>query len=251
MKKTHESSTVSFGFEEVSPQEKTARVRGVFSRVASRYDLMNDLMSGMLHRVWKNLFITKLNPKPNTHLLDVAGGTGDITFRFLEKCPTGQVTTFDLNQDMLDEGRNRAIDRNYLNNIEWICGNAQDLPFPDNHFDYYTIAFGIRNVTFIDQALKEAYRVLKPGGRFMCLEFSHVTLPLLAKIYDAYSFSVIPTLGKLVANDRESYQYLVESIRRFPKQEEFLAMMTEAGFVQASYENLTQGVVAVHSGWKV
>ncbi len=245
------SNKTSFGFRQVGEDEKQPLVKGVFESVASRYDVMNDVMSLGVHRIWKQQFIKKLAPRANTDLLDVAGGTGDIAFRFLDKAKGGQATLCDINHAMLENGYRRAIDENRLKGIEWVCGNAESLPFPDNHFDYYTIAFGIRNVTHIDIALKEALRVLKPGGRFMCLEFSHVTNPILQKIYDSYSFHLIPAFGELVAKDRDSYQYLVESIRMFPKQEEFVAMIEAAGFSQASYENLTHGVVAIHSGWKV
>ncbi len=245
---THETS---FGFKKVSEAEKQPLVRGVFESVASRYDVMNDVMSLGVHRIWKQQFIRKLMPRANTHLLDVAGGTGDIAFRFLDATHNANATLCDINPAMLENGYRRAVDENRLDNLEWVCGNAEALPFPDNHFDYYTIAFGIRNVTHIDVALKEALRVLKPGGKFMCLEFSHVTNPVLKKIYDTYSFHLIPAFGKLVANDKESYQYLVESIRVFPEQEKFASMIEQAGFSNVSYENLTHGVVAIHSGWKI
>lgn len=241
----------SFGFKTVEEKEKQPLVGQVFASVAKRYDIMNDVMSLGIHRVWKNRLINKLNPQEGTHLLDVAGGTGDIAFRYLDKQPKGHVTLCDINPSMLEEGYRRAIDGNRLNGIEWVCGNAESLPFPDNHFDYYTIAFGIRNVTHIDKALKEAHRVLKPGGHFLCLEFSHIPNEALAKAYDAYSFNFIPKFGKLVAGDADSYQYLVESIRMFPKQQDFVEMIEKAGFSQVSYENLSQGIVAIHSGWKI
>lgn len=245
------SKKTSFGFQQVDEEQKQPLVRGVFENVASRYDIMNDVMSLGIHRIWKQQFIRKLHPRPNTHLLDVAGGTGDIAFRFLDANPSGEVTLCDINHAMLENGYRRAVDENRLNHLEWVCGNAESLPFEDNHFDYYTIAFGIRNVTHIDKALQEAYRVLKPGGKFMCLEFSHVTNPVLQKIYDNYSFHLIPAFGKIIANDRDSYQYLVESIRMFPKQENFAQMIRDASFENVNYENLTHGVVAIHSGWKI
>lgn len=240
-----------FGFEKVAWEEKQSRVRGVFDAVASRYDLMNDVMSAGLHRHWKNALIDRLNPREGMHLLDVAGGTGDIAFRFLTRQPKGRVTVCDINQAMLEQGRDSAIDRNLLQNIEWACGNAESLPFPDAHFDAYTIAFGIRNVTDIPKALREAKRVLKPGGHFLCLEFSEVKLPLLAKIYERYSFDVIPRLGKLIAGDGAPYRYLVESIRQFPNQERFAGMIREAGLANVSYQSLQGGIVAIHSGWRV
>lgn len=240
-----------FGFKDVKKNEKAGLVADVFSSVASNYDLMNDAMSGGLHRIWKDKMIAKLNPQANTHLLDVAGGTGDIAFRFLKKQPQSKVTISDINQSMLDEGKKNAIDKNILTNISWSCADAQKLPFEDNSFDYFTIAFGIRNVTEIEKALKEAFRVLKFGGRFLCLEFSKVQNPAIAKFYDAYSFKAIPKLGKLLANDEASYQYLVQSIRKFPSQEDFADMIRTAGFSRVDYQNMTFGVVALHSGWKI
>ncbi|MDE3060531.1 MAG: bifunctional demethylmenaquinone methyltransferase/2-methoxy-6-polyprenyl-1,4-benzoquinol methylase UbiE [Pseudomonadota bacterium] len=236
-----------FGFRKVPAEEKTTLVRGVFDRVASRYDLMNDLMSGGLHRLWKNDMVAWLSPKDGMHILDVAGGTGDIAFRMLARAEC-HVTVCDINRHMLEEGHNRAIDRNLPEGIDWLCANAESLPLPDRSFDAYTIAFGIRNVTHIDAALREAYRVLKPGGRFLCLEFSHVAHDWLQKIYDRYSFRVIPKLGEWITGSGEPYQYLVESIRQFPAQEEFAAMIRAAGFGNVQYRNLTQGVVAMHSG---
>jgi ubiquinone/menaquinone biosynthesis methyltransferase len=239
-----------FGYKEVDTSEKAGMVKGVFTSVASRYDIMNDAMSMGVHRLWKDRLIAKMNPKPNTRLLDVAGGTGDIAFRFLNKQPSSSVVVCDINEAMLRCGQDNAVDRGILNGIEFVAGDAQQLAFPDNHFDYYTIAFGIRNVTHIDQALKEAYRVLKPGGRFLCLEFSKVNHKLLAHLYDNYSFHVIPKMGKLLAGDADSYQYLVESIRQFPPQQKFADMIKAAGFERVTYENLTFGVVAIHSGYK-
>jgi demethylmenaquinone methyltransferase/2-methoxy-6-polyprenyl-1,4-benzoquinol methylase len=245
MKKTH------FGFKEVNANDKAPLVKAVFDNVASKYDIMNDVISMGVHRLWKDRFIKMLDPKPNSKLLDVAGGTGDIAFRYLEKAPHGYVSVSDINHAMLREGYKNAIDKNILTNIEWLCADAQNLPIPDDSYDYYTIAFGIRNVTDIPTALAEAYRVLKPGGRFLCLEFSHVENPIMAGLYNFYSFKIIPKMGKLIANDSESYQYLVESIRKFPKQEQFLKMISDAGFEQTSYTNLSSGSVAIHSGWKI
>lgn len=243
------TSKTHFGFKQVEEEQKASMVRGVFDSVASRYDIMNDLMSGGLHRLWKNDMVAMLAPRPVQHILDVAGGTGDIAFRIRKS--GAQVTICDINQHMLEEGRNRAMDKNFLTGLEWAVGNAESLPFPDNHFDAYTIAFGIRNVTHIDKALQEAYRVLKPAGRFLCLEFSHLKHPLLQKGYDAYSFAAIPKIGALVTGSADPYQYLVESIRQFPNQEKFAGMIRAAGFANVQYKNLTQGVVAIHSGRKV
>ncbi len=239
-----------FGFKEVDKTQKESLVKGVFSNVASRYDIMNDVMSLGVHRLWKDKFITMLAPKLGSKLLDVAGGTGDIAFRFMKAAKDSSVTVCDINQEMLNEGYKNSIDKNIIKDIEWVCGNAEELPFEDNTYDYYTIAFGIRNVTNIDRALREAYRVLKPGGRFMCLEFSKVSNPALAKFYDIYSFKFIPAMGQFVAKDKDSYQYLVESIRKFPSQEQFAKMIKEAGFSQVKYTNMSGGIVAIHSGWK-
>lgn len=244
------TETASFGFKEVNASEKASLVRGVFDSVAARYDTMNDLMSAGLHRLWKNTMVTKLYPKPGMRILDVAGGTGDIAFRMRERADCN-VTVFDINAQMLEQGRNRAIDRNATEGLQWICGNAEVLPFPDSSFDAYTIAFGIRNVTHIDVALKEAHRVLKPGGHFLCLEFSHMNSELLQKWYDAYSFNVIPRVGEMVTGNRDAYQYLVESIRKFPKQPAFSRMIEEAGLGLVNYRNLTQGVVALHSAYRL
>jgi demethylmenaquinone methyltransferase/2-methoxy-6-polyprenyl-1,4-benzoquinol methylase len=241
---------VDFGFRRVAPEEKAPLVRGVFDTVSPHYDLMNDLMSGGLHRLWKNSMIGWLNPKDGMKIIDVAGGTGDIALR-LRAHADCQVTVADINHSMLEAGRNRAIDHNQLSGIEWICANAETLPCPDNHFDAYTIAFGIRNVTYIENALSEAFRVLKPGGRFLCLEFSTVPQPWLQKLYDLYSFNVIPRVGKMVTGSAESYAYLVESIRKFPNQEKFAALIKSAGFGNVQYRNMTKGVVALHSGRKL
>ncbi|MCK5041854.1 MAG: bifunctional demethylmenaquinone methyltransferase/2-methoxy-6-polyprenyl-1,4-benzoquinol methylase UbiE [Sphingomonadales bacterium] len=245
-----------FGFKDIDADQKQDMVKGVFENVASKYDIMNDFMSGGLHRLWKASLIDSINPKPHMSLIDVAGGTGDISFRFIEKIKKQggkpkQVTVCDINQAMLDVGKDRAIDKGLLSEVNWVCGNAEELPFADNSFDVYTIAFGIRNVTHIDRALAEAKRVLKPGGHFLCLEFSTPDQEALRKIYNWYSFNVIPELGGMVADDKPSYQYLVESIRRFPKQKAFLEMLNDAGFEKTSYRNMSGGIVAIHSGWRL
>jgi len=240
-----------FGEKPVDPDEKTNLVVDVFDSVASRYDLMNDLMSGGLHRIWKDSFVRRIRPRPGMRFLDVAGGTGDIAFRLRQRAgKSADITVCDLNPNMLSVGRDRAIDRGWMDDFEWVTGNAESLPFPDNSFDVYTIAFGLRNVTRIDTALSEAQRVLKPGGRFFCLEFSHVENPLLAKAYDAYSYGVIPHIGQMVAKDRDSYQYLVESIRKMPTQRDLTRRLKEAGFDSASYSNLSAGIVAIHKALK-
>jgi ubiquinone/menaquinone biosynthesis methyltransferase len=242
----------SFGTKAVTPQEKTKKVLKVFETVADKYDLMNDLMSFGVHRLWKDLLIKHIRPLEHYSYLDVAGGTGDIAFRIAEATNrNAPITIFDINQSMLSVGQDRAIDRGMTKNLSWVCGNAEILPFPDNSFDVYTIAFGLRNVTHIDDALSEAFRVLKPGGRFFCLEFSHVTDFGLKKIYDAYSYTIIPRLGQFVAGDFNSYQYLVESIRAFPKQAELSRRLKEAGFHSATHTDLTFGVAAIHEAWKV
>jgi demethylmenaquinone methyltransferase/2-methoxy-6-polyprenyl-1,4-benzoquinol methylase len=241
-----------FGFTPVSPAEKTRRVRAVFDRVARRYDLMNDLMSAGVHRLWKRALIDWLAPRPGLRLLDVAGGTGDIAFRVLDRTRgTAQAVVCDANFAMLAAGRRRALERTDRDRLAWLCGDAQRLPLPDSCFDAYTIAFGIRNVTDIDRALAEARRVLKPGGRFLCLEFSQVQVPGLDALYDAYSFTVIPALGQMVAGDRDAYQYLVESIRTFPDQEDFARRIAAAGFAQVRHRNLSGGIAALHSAWRL
>ncbi|MFP4239418.1 bifunctional demethylmenaquinone methyltransferase/2-methoxy-6-polyprenyl-1,4-benzoquinol methylase UbiE [Rhodosalinus sp.] len=244
-------ATTHFGFETVPEAEKAGRVKGVFTSVAARYDVMNDLMSAGIHRVWKDAMMDWLAPRPGQHLLDVAGGTGDIAFRFLRRAGEARVTVLDLTESMLEEGRRRAEAQRLGDRLDWVAGDAMALPFPDASFDAYTISFGIRNVTRPEDALKEAFRVLKPGGRLMVLEFSHLAVPALQWAYDRYSFNVIPWLGQVVTQDRASYQYLVESIRRFPDQQQFLDMIRAAGFEQAKYRNLTMGVAALHSGWKL
>ncbi len=241
--------TTHFGFRTVDLDEKASLVRDVFESVATRYDLMNDLMSWGIHRLWKRLFIDWLRPHAGMRLLDVGGGTGDIAFGFLQR-GGGSVTVCDINSEMLAVGRRRAIDRGLLNGLVWTCGNAERLPVPDAGFDAYTTAFCLRNVTDIPAALREAHRAVKPGGRFMCLEFSEVVLPLLDRIYDTYSFRVLPAIGERVAGNREAYQYLAESIRRFPSQDRFAAMIAEAGFSRVEYRNLSGGIAAMHSGWR-
>jgi demethylmenaquinone methyltransferase/2-methoxy-6-polyprenyl-1,4-benzoquinol methylase len=240
---------VNFGHRVVSEDEHVESVNKVFTDVASNYDVMNDVMSFGIHRIWKDWFVEDIGSSDvgRFSVLDVAGGTGDITFRIKEKHPLADITVFDLTADMLEEGKQR----NRYSGIKWVQGNAEELPFPDNSFDLYTISFGIRNVTNRNKALREAYRVLKHGGRFMCLEFSKVTNPLFASIYEAYSFSVIPFFGEVIANSRDSYQYLVESIEKFPTQEEFAFNIKKAGFEMVSHKDLSGGICAIHSGLKL
>ena len=248
------SETVSFGYEEVEPEEKTRRVGAVFSGVASKYDLMNDAMSGGLHRLWKDAMVTWLNPprRDGWRVLDVAGGTGDIAFRIVDASHGhAQATVLDINGSMLSVGRERAEKKGCADKVDFVEANAEELPFADDTFDAYTIAFGIRNVPRIETALAEAFRVLKPGGRFLCLEFSDVDMPLLDRVYEAWSFNAIPRIGKLVAGESEPYSYLVESIRKFPNQENFAAMIRRAGFDRVDYRNYSGGIAALHSGWKL
>ncbi|XP_075687473.1 2-methoxy-6-polyprenyl-1,4-benzoquinol methylase, mitochondrial [Rhinoderma darwinii] len=275
-----------FGFQTVPEEEKGERVYHVFESVAKKYDIMNDSMSLGIHRLWKDWLVRHMNPTPGTQLLDVAGGTGDVAFRFInyiraqrEKLNRNKLdhqqnlswsditrsysqeqqgllmgskaVICDINKEMLKVGKERSLRLGYSEGLSWVAGDAEELPFADEKFDVYTIAFGIRNVTHVEKALEEAYRVLKPGGRFLCLEFSHVNNPILARLYDLYSFQVIPVLGEVIAGDWKSYQYLVESIRRFPPQEEYKEMIEDAGFFKVTYRNLTSGVVAVHSGFKL
>ncbi|XSG81548.1 MAG: bifunctional demethylmenaquinone methyltransferase/2-methoxy-6-polyprenyl-1,4-benzoquinol methylase UbiE [Methyloligella sp. ZOD6] len=246
------SEKTSFGFEEVETSTRQGRVNDVFARVAKNYDLMNDLMSGGLHRLWKDDMIAQLNPPKSAApfaLLDVAGGTGDIAERFLKASgPNASAIICDISAEMLEAGRARHAG---LDRVAFVQGNAEALPYDDGRFDAYTIAFGMRNVTHIDRALKEAFRVLKPGGRFLCLEFSAVEMPMLDTLYDLYSFNAIPALGQAVAGDADSYRYLVESIRKFPTQEPYAKMIEEAGFEQVRYRNLTGGIAAIHSGWRI
>jgi ubiquinone/menaquinone biosynthesis methyltransferase len=250
MSKNNKDETF-FGFKQVSKDQKVSLVKQVFSSVASKYDLMNNVMSLGVHHLWKQRMIEMLSNTKGS-LLDVAGGTGDIAKLYLKKsaayAPT--IVICDLNYAMLSEGRDKAINENIIKGIEWSCGNAESLPFPDNSFDYYTISFGIRNVADIPKALREAYRVLKPGGKFVCLEFSHPTNPHISNLYDLYSFKVIPFVGKVITGDFDSYQYLVESIRKFPTQREFASLIEQAGFAMVNYENLTFGVTALHFGYK-
>lgn len=243
-----------YGFETISKTEKTVRIRRLFSEVASRYDVMNDIMSFRMHHQWKTTMVSLLE-SPGKTLLDVAGGTGDIAERYLQASKrfkrTPVITVCDLNPDMLRYGIDRLLNKGITHGIQWVTGNAEALPIADESIDYYTIAFGIRNVADIPRALKEAHRVLKPGGKFVCMEFSKVTAPLLAKIYDTYSFHIIPKIGAWITGDASAYQYLVESIRTFPEQQQFLRMIEQAGFKRARYQNLSAGIVAIHSGWKI
>lgn len=242
------SDRVSFGYEEVSPEEKTERVGQVFSSVARRYDIMNDAMSGGLHRLWKDRFVSRVKPRAGEMILDMAGGTGDIAFRLQKH--GALVTVSDINPDMLAVGMERAADRD-IGGLSWSEQNAESLSFDSASFDAYTIAFGIRNVTHIDLALKEAHRVLKRGGRFFCLEFSSTTWPGFSEIYDFYSHKIVPKVGQMIAGDADSYRYLIESIRRFPDMPRFEAMIRDAGFVQTRREPILGGLVAIHSGWKI
>ncbi|XP_068594623.1 2-methoxy-6-polyprenyl-1,4-benzoquinol methylase, mitochondrial [Brachionichthys hirsutus] len=279
-----EDRNTHFGFETVPETEKAQRVYKVFENVAQKYDVMNDAMSLGIHRLWKDMLLHAMRPQPGVQLLDVAGGTGDIAFRFLEYVcsqqkrraarsvrtpswrdnPTAteeeeeeeesreaRAVVCDINKEMLKVGKRKAAGAGVSSGLSWVVGDAQELPFDDDQFDVYTIAFGIRNVTHIDRVLQEALRVLKPGGRFMCLEFSRVTNPVLARLYDTYSFQVIPVLGEVIAGDWKSYQYLVESIRQFPDQEEFKEMIEDAGFFCVKYINFTGGIAALHSGFKL
>ena len=248
------SGKASFGFRDVEAQDKAGLVRGVFDRVAGRYDLMNDLMSAGLHRLWKDAMVTWLNPpkRPGWKVLDVAGGTGDIAFRIVDASHgNAHATVLDINGSMLAVGRDRAQKKGLSGNTDFVEANAEELPFTDATFDAYTIAFGIRNVPRIDVALAEAFRVLKPGGRFLCLEFSEVEMPLLDKAYEAWSFNAIPKIGKMVTGDGEPYSYLVESIAKFPNQQNFAAMISRAGFDRVSFRNYSGGIAALHSGWKL
>ncbi len=249
------SEETHFGFRSICPlHEKQTRVDAVFHNVARRYDLMNDLMSAGLHRVWKDVFAARVRPSQGRKFrhLDVAGGTGDIAFRIAKAGGwQTEIAVLDINADMLEVGRARAVKRRDEARLEFVQANAEDLPFPDNIFDAYTIAFGIRNVPRIDRALAEARRVLKRGGQFLCLEFSHVDAPLIDQLYEAYSFHAIPRLGEWVTGDRDSYRYLVESIARFPGAEDFRQLISAAGFDRAAFTRLTGGVVAIHSGWKL
>ncbi|WP_373489116.1 class I SAM-dependent methyltransferase [Blastomonas sp.] len=241
------SETVSFGYQDIDASEKAGRVGGIFSNVAGKYDIMNDAMSGGMHRLWKDRFVRRVKPRAGEDILDMAGGTGDIAFRMVAS--GAHVTVADINQDMLDVGIDRAVKRGE-DRLVWSCQDAETLKFPDRSFNAYTIAFGIRNVTHIDRALAEAHRVLRFGGRFYCLEFSSTEWPGFAEVYDAYSHHLVPRLGKAIAGDAESYRYLIESIRRFPKMPAFEQMIKDAGFTSTRVEPIMGGLVAIHSGWK-
>jgi demethylmenaquinone methyltransferase/2-methoxy-6-polyprenyl-1,4-benzoquinol methylase len=252
MSGTEADGEVDFGFRRVVSEEKARLVRRVFDSVSQRYDLMNDLMSGGIHRLWKAALIDRLNPRPGQRLVDLAGGTGDIAIRFLDRAGVGGTALVcDINETMVRAGRDRAIDGGRLTGIQWVVGDAEHLPIASRSADVCTIAFGLRNVTRIEAALVEARRILKPGGRFLCLEFSQVSLQPLARAYEFYSFAVLPRLGALVTGDRDAYQYLVESIRRFPAQDALARLMQSAGFERVDYRNLTGGIAALHSGWRL
>ncbi|KRA81278.1 class I SAM-dependent methyltransferase [Altererythrobacter sp. Root672] len=242
------SDQVSFGYETVEADEKTRRVGAVFSNVAAKYDVMNDAMSGGMHRLWKDQFVRRVKPQPGEAILDMAGGTGDIAFRMAAR--GADVTVADINQEMLDVGLERAVERG-IDTLVWSRQNAEQLAYPDRCFDAYTIAFGIRNVTHIDQALAEAFRVLKFGGRFFCMEFSTTEWPGFKDVYDFYSHKIVPQVGKAIAGDEDSYRYLIESIRRFPPMSEFERMIRAAGFEKTKVEPILGGLVAIHSGWKI
>jgi len=247
--------TVTFGFRDVAEGEKSRLVSRIFTNVARRYDVMNDLMSLGVHRIWKQALIDWLAPSPDTQLLDVAGGTGDIAFRFLERAVarkgSAHAVVCDINAEMLVVGRERAQARELDDCVAFVCGDGERLPLPGSTFDAYTISFGIRNVTHVERALAEAHRVLKPGGRFLCLEFSKVDNPVLKEVYDLWSFHAIPAIGQVVTDERAAYEYLVESIRRFPPQKSFAKMIADAGFAQVKWRDLSGGIVAMHSAWKL
>ncbi len=261
--KDGDEASTDFGFRQVRKGEKATLVRDVFEGVAMRYDLMNDLMSFGVHRLWKQALIDWLAPRPGMWLIDVAGGTGDIAARFFGRCARQpgsaqaavaagtRVIVCDVNRAMIAMGRNRVLDRGLLHGIDWVCGDAEALPVADKTVDAYTIAFGLRNVTDKDAALAEARRVLRPGGRFLCLEFSRVVLPLLDRLYERYSFAVVPALGQIVTGRGDAYQYLVESIQRFPDQETLADMIRTAGLERVSCRNLTGGIAALHSAWRL
>lgn len=253
--KQNNDEAANFGFKKVSFENKKNLVNEVFSNVVNKYDLMNDLMSLGVHRLWKAKFCENVD-ELNSNILDVAGGTGDIALKLKSIArkkakKQNEITLCDINPDMLTEARNKAIDKNFLKGINYICGDAEKLPFADNSFDYYTIAFGIRNVLRMDIALNEAYRVLKKGGKFLCLEFSQIEHKVIKQFYDFYSFNIIPKIGKLAANNEDAYKYLVESINLFPDQEKFAVMIKQAGFTRVSYQNLTFGIAAIHTGYKL
>lgn len=248
---TTEKKTTHFGYEQVAVEEKQQRVAGVFHSVAAKYDLMNDLMSGGVHRLWKRFTIEASAVRPGHRVLDIAGGTGDLAAKFSHLVGRdGQVILADINSSMLQVGRDKLTDNGVVGNIAYVQANAESLPFPDNYFDCITIAFGLRNVTHKDKALRSMLRILKPGGRLLILEFSKPTHTVLEKVYDRYSFSILPFMGKLIADDPDSYRYLAESIRMHPDQQTLQAMMEQAGFIQCKYHNMTGGVVALHMGEK-
>ncbi|MDE1901361.1 MAG: class I SAM-dependent methyltransferase [Alphaproteobacteria bacterium] len=241
-----------FGFRRVNPDEKAGLVRDVFASVAGNYDVMNDLMSGGLHRLWKDTLVRKMNPKPGQTLLDVAGGTGDIALRcYRRTAGRANIIICDINPAMLAAGKAKAIDHGVMSGLTWVTGNAEALPFPDRSVDTYSIAFGLRNVTHIDQALREAARVLRPGGRFFCMEFSPGVTPALKPLYETYCLNVLPVLGQFVAKDRNAYQYLAESILKFPPQAQLAARMEKAGLERAKWTNLTGGIAVIHEGWRL
>lgn len=248
-----DKKNMNFGFEKVNSEQKRSLVDSVFSDVASKYDLMNDLMSFGVHRIWKDEFC-KMIPNLNGNILDIAGGTGDISFRIYERAKnqnkTPHIVISDINHEMLKVCQDKAVDKNILKNLDLVVADAEKLPFADNSFDYYTIAFGIRNMLSIENTLKEAYRVLKPTGKFLCLEFSQVQNELMKPLYDFYSFNIIPNIGKCVADNKSAYKYLAESISIFPNQEDFKTAISKAGFKDVNYKNLTFGVAAIHSGYK-
>ncbi len=253
--KSSAEETIDFGFETVPTAEKAGRVREVFDNVADNYDLMNDLMSAGMHRLWKDAFVTWLRPRAGMTIVDLAGGTGDISFRILKYLRDNSadisIAVSDINHEMLKVGFERAQTKGYGDKIRWLCADAENLPVDDQSVDAVTVSFGIRNMTDKPSALGEAFRILKPGGRFMCLEFSRLALPGLSEIYDKYSFDILPKIGRYVARDEPAYKYLVESIRQFPDQDRFAQMMAEAGFDQVQYRNLSGGVAAMHSGWRI
>ena len=247
-----------FGFHQVPESEKSGLVRAVFEGVAGRYDLMNDLMSAGIHRLWKSALVDALAPQAGMRVLDIAGGTGDIAFRIharLKRRASGgdatEIVVSDINRDMIEVGRNRAIDRGILDGIAWVCADGEALPLADMSVDACTVAFGLRNMTHLDRALAEARRVLRPGGRFLCLEFSHVTVPVLDQFYDRFSFAVLPSLGRFVTGQEDAYRYLVESIRRFPPQDELAARIAAAGFDRVGFRNLSGGIAALHGAWRL
>ena len=248
MTDTTSNSTASFGYEDIAAEDKTERVGELFSKVAAKYDIMNDAMSGGMHRVWKDRFTRRVKPQPGEAILDMAGGTGDVAFRLADR--GAEVTVADINQDMLDVGIERALERG-IDGLSWSCQNAEELTYPSRIYDAYTIVFGIRNVTHIDKALAEAHRVLKHGGRFYCMEFSTTEWPGFKQIYDVYSHKIMPKIGGMIADDEESYRYLAESIRRFPPMPKFENMIRDAGFENTRVEAIFGGAVAIHSGWKI